>query len=173
MSFSPSIVVSQSALTPSNVTILDDSAGSDGAITKRRVYVQNAQGTYLVPSGTTTDYTQWALVDTSIVLNILTQDECVNIIVQWLSVTNVVLYTYENQYALSEYNKQFLVYLVSAQGLTPGVVQDSNYSGNIAVFWTNVIAGINQVEFAADIAGGQACFNRATFMRLNQANYFL
>lgn len=172
MSFTPSIVVSQSALTPSNVTVLDDSSGSDAAISQRRIYVQNAQGTYLVPSGTTTDYTQWALIDTSILLDILTQDECVNIIVQWLSVTNVVLYTYENQYALSEYNKQFLVYLVSAQGLTPGRVQDSNYSGGIATFWTNVIAGINQVEFAADIAGGQNCFNRATFMRLNQNNFF-
>lgn len=172
MSFTPSIQVSQSALTPNIVTVTDNSVGSDGAISQRRVYVQTAQGTYLVPSGTSTSYTQWALANLSIALNILTEDQCVNIIVQWLNVSNAVLYSYENQYALSEYNKQFLIYLVAAQGLTPGIVQDSNYSGSIATFWTNIIAGINQVEFAADIGGGQNCFSRSTFMRLNQQNFF-
>lgn len=168
----PSIAVSQSAETENLVTVTDDSTGSDAAISVRRIYVQTATGTYLVESGTTTDYEVWAYADSSITLDILTQDECVNITVQWLNSSNVVLYTYTNQYALAEYNKQFLVYLVSAQGLTPGIVQDTNYSGNIAVFWTNVIAGINQVEFAADIAGGQNAFNRATNMRLNQDLYF-
>lgn len=168
----PSIAVSQSALTPNIVTVTDDSTGSDVLISVRRIYVQTATGTYLVESGTTTDYEVWAYASSSIDLDILTQDECVNIIVQWLNSSNVVLYSYENQYALSEYNKQFLVALVSAQGLTPGRVQDSNYSGNMAVFWVNITAGINQVEFAADIAGGQNCFNRATNMRLQQNLYF-
>lgn len=168
----PSIAVSQSALTPNEITITDDSTGSDILIVSRRLYIQTAQGTYLVESGTITDYTVWAYADASITLDILTQDECVNILCQWLDASNVVLYTFEDQYALAEYNKQFLVYLVSAQGLTPGIVQDSNYSGNVGTFWTNIIAGTNQVVFGADIAGGQNCFNRATFMRLNQAEYF-
>lgn len=172
MALTPSIAVSQSALTPSIITVLDNSTGTDAAITQRRIYVQTAIGTYLVESGTTTDYTQWSILDSSIELDILQQDECVNITVQWLSISNSVLYTYVNQYALSEYNKQFLVYLVSAQGLTPGIVQDANYSGNMAIFWTNIVAGINQVEFAADIQGGQNCFSRATEMRLNQSLYF-
>lgn len=168
----PSIAVSQLAATPENITITDDSTGSDAAISVRRVYIQTAQATYLVESGTTTDYETWLYADSSITLNVLTEDQCVSITVQWLNSSNVVLYTYTNQYALSEYNKQFLVGLVAAQGLTPGIVQDTNYSGNIATFWTNIIAGINQVDFAADIAGGQACFNRATYMRTNTANYF-
>lgn len=172
MSFTPSIAVQQSALTPSNITIVDDSSGADAAITQRRVYVQTATGTYLVPSGTSTDYTQWALSDTSIILNILTEDQCCNILVQWLNVSNTVLYIYEDTYPFPEYNKQFLVYLVSAVGLEPGTVQDSNYSGNIALFWTNIIAGINQVTFGSDIAGGQNCFNRATYMRLNEGDFF-
>jgi len=168
----PSIAVSQSALTPNEITIVDDSTGSDILITQRRVYIQTASGAYLVESGTTTDYEVWAYASSSITLDVLTQDECVNILVQWLSAADAVLYTYENQYALSEYNKQFLVYLVQAQGLTPGIVQDSNYAGNVGLFWTNIIAGINQVEFGAEIAGGQNCFSRATYMRLNQQFFF-
>lgn len=172
MAFVPSISVSQLAATPNIVSVTDDSTGSDIAIVSRVIYVQTASGSYLVPSGTTTDFTAWALVLTTIPLDILTQDECVNIITNWLDINGATLYTYENQYPLAEYNKQFLAYLVAASGLTPGIVQDSNYSGNIAVFWTNVVAGINQVNFARDISGGQSCFNRATYMRLNQSLYF-
>lgn len=168
----PLISVSQSALTPNIVSVEDVSTGSDIAITQRRIFVQTATAVYLVPSGTTTDYTQWAYATDNIDLDILTQDECVNMVVQWLNVSDVVLYTYENQYALSEYNKQFLVYLVQQQGLQPGIVQDTNYNGSIGTFWTNIIAGINQVEFGGDIAGGQNTFNRATEMRLNEDKYF-
>ena len=171
MSFVPSIAVSQLAATPQNITVIDDSVGSDVAIVGRRLYIQTAQGTYLVPSGTSTDYITWILANTSITVDVLTEDQCVNIICQWLDVSNNVLYSYENQYPLAEYNKQFLVSLVSAQGLTPGIVQDANYSGNMATFWVNITAGINQVEFAADIQGGQNLFNQATYMRLN-ANLF-
>lgn len=172
MAFIPSIQVSQSALTPAVITVLDNSTGTDAAIASRRISVQDANGNYLVVAGTTTTYNPWPLINLSITLNILKQDECVNIINEWLDASNIVLYTYENQYPLAEFNKQFLVYLVQLQGLTPGIVQDSNYSGNIAVFWANIIAGINQVNFGADIGGGQNCFNRATNMRLKEADFF-
>lgn len=172
MAFVPSISVSQLAATPNIVSVTDDSTGSDMAIVSRQIYVQTAAGTYLVPSGTTTDYTAWALVLTTIPLNILTEDQCVNIVVNWLDVNGATLYTYENQYPLAEYNKQFLVALVSAQGLTPGIVQDVSYSGAMATFWVNIVSGINQVDFAADISGGQNAFNRATYMRLNQQLFF-
>ena len=172
MAFVPSVVVSQLAATPQNISLTDDSVGSDVAITQRRVYIQTASGTYLVQSGTTTDYEYWDYADISITLDVLQTDQCVNLLVQWLNVSNVVLYTYENQYPFAEYNKQFLVALVAAQGLTPGIVQDTSYSGNMAIFWVYITAGINQVEFAADISGGQNLFNMATNLRLNANLYF-
>lgn len=173
MAFNPLISVTQSAETPSNITVIDVSTGTvNPAVTQRRLFIQDANANYLVPSGTTTDYIEWAIANSFITVNVLDQDECVNIRVEWLDVSNTVLYEYENQYPLAEFNKQFLVRLVSAQGLTPGIVQDSNYSGNIAIFWTNVIAGINQVTFGGDIQGGQNCFNRATAMRLAENDNF-
>ena len=135
MPFVPSISVSQLAATPQNITLTDNSTGSDAAISVRRVYIQTAIATYLVESGTTTDYEVWSYSTDNITLDVLTTDQCVNIIVQWLNVSNVVLYSYENQYPLAEYNKQFLVYLVSAQGLTPSIVQASTYNGNMPTFW--------------------------------------
>lgn len=168
---SASILVSQSASTPSSLTVTDNSTGLSGTITQRRVYVSNAYGEFLTGDGVV-NYTEWALAEASIVLDILTEDIGALIKVEWLNVSNVVVAEVENTYPLAEYNKQFLYYLAGLQGLTPGVYQDSNYSGNIAIFWTNIIAGINAVEYGNDIAACQASFNRATQMRLEQNFYF-
>lgn len=168
---SASILVSQSASTPSSLTVTDNSTGLSGTITQRRVYVSNAYGEFLTGDGVV-NYTEWALAEASIVLDILTEDIGALIKVEWLNVSNVVVDEVENTYPLAEYNKQFLYYLLGLQGLTPGVYQDSNYSGNIAIFWTNIIAGINAVEYGNDIAACQNCFNRATQMRLEQNFYF-
>jgi hypothetical protein len=172
MSFVPFITVKQSALTPSYVDIVDASSGSDVLIVGRRVTIQDSLGNYLVPKGTNTNYVLWPLANADINLNILTEDKCVDILVEWLNVSNVAIYSYENTYPLAEFNKQFFVQLVADQGLTPGIYQDSNYSGNIAVFWSNIVAGINAVTDGSNIAAGQACFNRATAMRLQQNIYF-
>lgn len=171
MAITPSFSVSQSAITPQNVTVTDTSTGVYGTITQRVIYVSDAGGAYLTGNGTI-NYTAWPLADTSITLSILTQDIAANIRVDWLDVSNVIVNTLNNNYPLSEYGKQFLFYLVQLQGLTPGVVQDSNYSGNIALFWTNVIGGDNAVTYGNDLSGAQNCYNRETNMRLNQSMYF-
>lgn len=78
----------------------------------------------------------------------------------------------EDTFPLAEYGKQFFYYLVGLQGLTPGIYQDTNYSGNLAIFWTNLVAGINAVTYGNDIAAAQNCFNRTNEMRLNENLYF-
>lgn len=172
MAFSPSISVQQSGLAPNLVVIVDDSTGSDAAITQRRVYVQDSQGNYYVPSGTTTQYTQWSYANSSITLDILTQDIGSSIIVQWLDVAGNPLYTYSNTYPLAEFNKQFFYELFQQQSLNPGIVQDNSYYANLGIFWSNVVGGINAVELASDIAACQNAFNIATNMRLNETMYF-
>lgn len=172
MPLSPSILVSQSAVSPNIVTVEDDSGGTDAAVTQRRVYVQTSTGTYLVPSGTTTDYTQWAIANASISLNILTEDTAVYIVTQWLDVGNNVLYTYNNYYCLAEYNKQFAVYLGQQQAISPGILQDTNYATNMAVFWMYIVYAENMVLIAADISNSQNLLNKATFMRQNETDFF-
>lgn len=169
--FSPSFTVSQSAITPANVTVTDTSTGDIGTITQRRVFVQNSNGDYLTGNGTV-NYTPWPLADVSITLSILTEDIGTDILIQWLDVANAVVTSLDDTFPLAEFNKQFLYYLVQLQGLQPSTYQDSNYSGSLALFWTNIIAGINAVTYGNDIAACQNCFNRATYMRNNQNIFF-
>lgn len=166
-----SFTVSQSALSPNTITVTDTSTSVPVSVTQRRIFVRDAYGVYLTGDGTI-NYTEWNYADSSIDLAILTQDTAANILMQLLDVNNVVVDEVNDNYPLSQFGKQFLFYLVQLQGLTPGIYQDSNYSGNLALFWTNIIAGDNAVIFGNDLAGAQNCYNRETEMRLNENKYF-
>lgn len=168
---SVSISVSQSAATPQNVTVTDTSTGLPGTITQRRIYLSDYAGNYLTGDGTV-DYDEWALADLSITLSVLTNNIAANIRVDWLDVSNVVIDTYNNNYPLSQFGKNFLFYLVQQQGLTPGIYQDSNYSGNLALFWTNIIAGDNAVTYGNSLSAAQNCYDRANEMQDNENIYF-
>lgn len=166
-----SFSVSQSATTPGEVTVADNSTSLSGTITKRRVFLSNSQGTYLTGDGTV-DYDEWALSDSSTALDVLTESTAAAIKVQWLTVANVVVDEVEDTYGLSQIDKQFFYTLLQLQGLTPGIYQDSNYSGNLALYWSNIIGGDNAVTYGNDIAAAQNCYDRCTEMRLNTNLYF-
>ncbi len=174
MPLTVSTEVSQSFIAPENITVTDTSTGSDVAVTVRHLIIQDAFGNYLTGDGTV-NYNVWPIVNLSITLPLLTEligDTAANVLTQWLDVNGVVLYSDNNNYPFPNWGKNFFVYLVQNQGLTPGVYQDLTYSGNLAVFWANLQAGINQVEFGNDPAGAQNCFNRTNQMRLNENTYF-
>lgn len=171
MAFAESFSVSQSALTPSAFTVEDTSTGTDAQNNKRRIYVSNSDGDYLTGDGTV-DYDEWAWADLEITLDILTESTAVSIRVDWLSSADVILYTLTNQYCLAQYAKNFLYYLVQAQGQTPGVVQDTNYFSNLATLWANLRGALNAIEVADDLDASQECLNRCTEMETNQSLYF-
>lgn len=172
MSFTQNFSVAQTALNPSLVIANDISTGVDAAIAQRRIYFKNSQGEYVVPVGTTTDYVEWVLVNNPINVDLLTKDQALEVRVDWLSAGGTVLYTLTQKYCFSQYNKQFLYYLIQLQSLTFNVIQDTNYWGNVALLWTNIIGAINAVEIADDIYASQVCLDRATYMASNQEKFF-
>lgn len=172
MSLNPNFTIGQNPLQPNIVVANDTSTGSDVAITQRRIFVQDTQNNYLVPAGTTTQYTQWAIGSGTISLNILTKDIAASITVQWLDINNTVLYTLTYQFCFPLFTKQFLYYLVQLQGLTPTIPIDTNYNANIAILWSNILGAMNAVTINSDIFASQAALNRAYTMIVNQSKYF-
>ena len=172
MSLTPNFTASQSSGTPSIITLTDTSTGSDGTIAKRRVYLLQANGTFLVPAGTTTDYIDWNLAQTSIDLNVLSQDSALSITVQWLTSGNVVVTSKTTSFAFTAYNETFYY------GLTESQVANSNLSASTNWYQTKLILRVeidsaNQaITFASDIYSAQAALNRATFISTNQALFF-
>lgn len=172
MSFSPAFTVSQSAATPNIIVLQDTSTGVDASITQRRIYITDNEGAYIVPSGTSTDYIVWPLATNPISLNVLTQDTAANIFVEWLDVSNTVLYDDDNDYPLIEYGKQFYFYLIQQLALNPSTYQDSNYASNLALFWTYIIGAINAINIGSSLSASQALMNKETDMQNNQSKYF-
>lgn len=172
MAFDPSFTLGQAPISPNIVVATDTSAGSDAAITSRRIFIQDAAGNYLVPSGTTTNYTEWAYSDVSISLNILSQNTAVSAITQWIDINGAVLYTDVQYGPFANYGKLFLYQLVQQQAATPTIPVDTNYDANTAILWTAVLGGINAIFVNNDIAAAQNSLNRATYLQLNQATAF-
>jgi hypothetical protein len=169
--------VSQNSGTPSIISLHDDSTGTDLTITKRRIYLLQADGTYLVPVGTTTNYIEWAITDTAnrtpltTDLNVLLQDTALSINVQWLNAGNTVIETKTISYAFTSFGERFYY------GLSQDLVGNSNLSAS--VFWyenkmklrCELDSATQSISFASDIFTAQSCLNRASYL-IKNSNYF-
>ncbi len=174
MPLTPIFSASQPVGEPSVVTLTDDSTGSDGAITQRRAYFKQPAGSYLVPDGTTTEYVEWALADTSMDFDILGEtDKALIITVQWLNVSNAVLYDKTNPVAgFTSFNEDFDYQLTELMTANPLLINDNNFYYNKSKLRTEIDSGNQAIERAADQYGAQKCYDRATELRIySQYNF--
>ena len=172
MALTASISVSQTVGDASIVTIEDTSTGSDGSITSRVVYLQKSDGTYLVPSGTTTDYVVWDYADASIDIDCLDKDYALSVTVEWLDVTNVVLYTVTGVYGLTSYNEDFDYGLTTLLAANQLLVNDNSFKDNKSNLRLFIDSGDNAITRSSDIVSAQLCYDQATNLRLNSIYYF-
>lgn len=172
MPLSPNFTASQNSGTPNLIFLTDTSTGSDGTITKRRIYLLQSDGTYLVPAGTVTDYIEWALVDTTTSLNVLIQDTALSITVQWLSAANVVVAYKTTSFAFTAYNETFYYGLTESQVANANLTASTNWYQTKMILRVELDSAYQAISFASDIFSAQAALNRATFISTNQSYFF-
>lgn len=172
MAFVPNFAVSQTVGAPSIITITDSSTGSDVLITQRRVYLQTSGGTFLVASGTTTDYTQWAIADASISINCLNVDYGLRVYVEWLNVSNVPLYDKTSYVGVTLYNETFDYGLTQNLAQNSALSTDNNFMSNKSLFRTYIDSGDQAISLNSDIYAAQLCYDKATEMRDNAQYLF-
>lgn len=170
MPITPSFSVTQSFGAPNTLTLTDTSSGSDSGLTSRRVYLQMADGTYLVPDGTTTDYIEWAIGDINITIDVLDQDYALQIIVQWMTGT-AITYSDEGLYLFYQYAEQFYYNLTQFQASIPLIPADTSYYNEKIKLRVSIDEAKNAV-FYNDIAAAQNALNRAKFLIDNQNLFF-
>jgi hypothetical protein len=172
MALTPAITVSQEIGDESILTITDESTGSDGAIAARRVYLQLADGSYLKPSGNTTDYILWAYANSSIDIDVLGRDYAIFITVFWVNSSGNTLYSKSGNYLFTLYSEQFLYGLTQAQAANYPIIQDQNYYQNKGMLITEIDSASNAVSIGGDILAAQNCLDRAAYMIANQNDFF-
>jgi hypothetical protein len=168
----PNFTATQFSGTPSVITLTDTSTGSDVTIASRRVYLLQANGTFLVPAGTTTDYVVWDLVDTSIDLDVLSQDSALSITVQWMSGLNTVVTSKTISFAFTAYNETFYYGLTESQVANSNLSASTNWYQSKLVLRVEIDSADQSITFASDIYSAQAALNRATYISTNQALFF-
>jgi hypothetical protein len=172
MPLSPNFTASQNSGTPNLIFLTDTSTGSDGTITKRRIYLLQSNGTYLVPTGTATNYIEWALVDVTTSLNVLIQDTALSITVQWLTASNVVVATKTTSFAFTAYNETFYYGLTESQVANANLTASTNWYQTKMILRVELDSAYQAISFASDIFSAQAALNRATFISTNQSYFF-
>ena len=172
MPLSPNFTASQNSGTPNLIFLTDTSTGSDGTITKRRIYLLQSNGTYLVPTGTVTNYIEWALVDVTTSLNVLIQDTALSITVQWLSAANVVVANKTTSFAFTAYNETFYYGLTESQVANANLTASTNWYQTKMILRVELDSAYQAISFASDIFSAQAALNRATFISTNQSYFF-
>ena len=172
MPLSPNFTASQNSGTPNLIFLTDTSTGSDGTITKRRIYLLQSDGTYLVPTGTVTNYIEWALVDVTTSLNVLIQDTALSITVQWLTASNVVVANKTTSFAFTAYNETFYYGLTESQVANANLTASTNWYQTKMILRVELDSAYQAISFASDIFSAQAALNRATFISTNQSYFF-
>ena len=172
MPLSPNFTASQNSGTPNLIFLTDTSTGSDGTITKRRIYLLQSDGTYLVPAGTATDYIEWALVDVTTSLNVLIQDTALSITVEWLTAANVVVANKTTSFAFTAYNETFYYGLTESQVANANITASTNWYQTKMILRVELDSAYQAISFASDIFSAQAALNRATFISTNQSYFF-
>ena len=172
MPLSPNFTASQNSGTPNLIFLTDTSTGSDGTITKRRIYLLQSDGTYLVPAGTATNYIEWSLVDVTTSLNVLIQDTALSITVQWLTASNVVVANKTTSFAFTAYNETFYYGLTESQVANANLTASTNWYQTKMILRVELDSAYQAISFASDIFSAQAALNRATFISTNQSYFF-
>jgi len=163
--------VSQVAGAPENIVLTDTSSGSDGTITSRRVYIMQSDGAYLVQSGTTTEYEVWAYADSTITLDVLTEDKAVKITVQWMAGA-VVAYDKIAYFGLTLYNETFDYEQTQLIVANNKLSSDNNFISSKSALRTYIDSGNEAVSLATDIVSAQICYDAATALRENSQYTF-
>lgn len=177
MAITVSFTTSQVVGALQNIVLVDGSTGSDVSAVSRRVSYQTAISTYLVPSGTTTSYIEWPLASgNTLTSDVLSTDQALNITLSYVDVSGNSVASATGLRGFTLYNETFYYSLTQAQAMQnqppPMIIQDSNYFSNKLILRTLIDSGNQAIELGDDITTAQNCYDQATYMVLQQNDYF-
>ncbi len=174
MALTVNFTATQVAGASNEIVFTDTTTGTDAAVTKRRIYISTSSGTFLVESGNSNEYSDWDdyPTTTTITLDVLTQMSAVNIIVQWLNVSNAVLYDKTLQYGFTLYGETFDYGLTQLMAANPLLINDNNFWYNKEKLRELIDSGNQSIELASDIYNAQLCYDAATELMDNSQYSF-
>lgn len=173
MSFVENFTGSVSSGAPSTPIFTDTSTGTNVLITQRRIFLLQADGTYLTGNGAI-NYDPWALADASISLDVLSQDTALLVTVQWLDVSNTVLYSKAIAFGFDAFGQNFFYGLTDGQvAITnPPITLSTNYYLNKVQFYCYLTSAAQAITYASDVTKAQIAYDLDQWMISNSNDFF-
>ena len=166
---------SQTPGVPEDITFTDSTTGVDAAVVSRRIYIQDSSGNFYVEDGTTTDYEVWGSFPATTTIDltdILPEDIGARVTVQWLNVSNTVLYDLTSYIGFNCFNEDFDYSLTQNLAANPLLINDNNFRNNKSRLRNDIDSGDKAISRASDIYNCQQAYDRATELRVNSQYYF-
>ena len=163
MSFVQNFSPSQNIVSPSILTLIDTSTGSDGSITDRFVTIQTYDGAYLNPTGNSGNSIEWTLASGSTInIDCMSKDYAILITVNWFG-GSTVLYTKSILAEFNAYARTFRIKLFKAISSNPTQIDSVNFF-NVFSGITCYIDGANEsVTLENDITLAQLGNTKAKY----------
>lgn len=171
MPLTPSFTAVSVSGYPSKILLTDTSTGTDVAVVAKRVYIATYTGSFLVPSGTTTEYSLWSS-GTTITLDVLSKDYAVLITVQWVDINGVVKYDSSATYGFTLYNETCDYGLTTVMSSNPLLINDNNFFKNKSELREAIDSGNQALVIASDRYNAQQAYDRGTAIRLASQYFF-
>lgn len=154
-----------------NILSLEDiSTGSDVSITRRLVYIQSFDGSYLVPEGTTTDYIVWAIEDSTIDIDVLNKDYSLLVTVVWVHISTP-LYTKIILFSFTGYTETFELARTRDIASNQKLINSANYWYNYSKLRTLIDNAEQAVALGNDQTASQINLDLA-YQIIQNLNYF-
>lgn len=170
MAFVPSFTYSQNYGTITTATFTDASTDNPG-VTDVLVYLQKNDGTYLTPSGSTTDYIFWPSLSTPLNIICLDKDYALSVTMKYylgstLNTTKTILCLFR------AYNELQLRQLTQAQEGNNKLLSNANFWDNKSKLRELVDSAIQAVSVLNSQAAATYALDTATDMIANISNFF-
>lgn len=158
---------------PNQIVLTDESTGSDGAVTARRVYPIDSNGDTVLQEGTTTAYELWDNFPgtTTLTLDLLTRDTALNIRVDWVNSGGTVLYTKTVGSPFVLYAKTYYIFLLKCQSSRPSLIDNANFYANMVKLLGCIKNATDSLTLIDDIKSSQAAMDSA-YKLINNPSYF-
>lgn len=173
MALSPDFLIGQVTGIPQSILIEDTSTGSDVTIVARHIFLTQDNGDTLVPSGTTTNYILWPLVDTSFTIeNILDMDYSLTVTVNWVDVLGATVETKSEDSNFKMYNSLFNYSLVSDEANGLASLNSINWLTSRMKLYLALNDSDTSVTDMSSITNGQDANDRGTYLRENKNLFY-
>lgn len=167
MAFVPSFQIGITS-DPSQAVITDNSTGSDGTISDRKVIFTQTDSSLLGAS----PYDFPLSAGASITLNPLDKDYALVVTTNWVDSSGNVLYTTSVIFVFVGYAMQFLEGLTQQQIASPSIVNDQNFIPNKFNLFQEVQSAQNAINIGQSVQAAQSCVLRYQNLITNDNFYF-